>query len=74
MSKRNLVWLVVVVVVGATIGVAVGWLWGVLAAIATLVVSEVVERKRRRGLREARGAEGSPSIKDAISHQRRRRR
>lgn len=72
MSKRNLIWLVAVVAVGVVVGVVAGWLWGVLAAIAALVVSEAVERTRRRRVRAASGVEGAPSIKDAITHRRRR--
>lgn len=51
MSTRNLYWLVAIVVVGIVLWVAAGWLWGLLGAVVTLVVSEVVERaaRRRRG-------------------------
>ena len=48
MSKRNIVWLVAIVVVGVAVAFAAGWLWGLLAAVVVLVVSEVVERTRRR--------------------------
>jgi len=73
MSKRNLIWLVVVVAVGILVGIAAGWLWGILAAAVTLVISETVERARRQRLRAARGVEGAPSVKDAITDRRRRR-
>ena len=48
MSRRNMSWLVVVLVVGALGWFAFGIAAGLLAAAATLVVSEVVERRARR--------------------------
>jgi hypothetical protein len=51
MSKRNIVWLVAIVVVGAISWIAVAWWFGLVAAGVALAVSEVVERgarKRRR--------------------------
>lgn len=72
MSRRNIIWLVAVVAVGVVVGVIAGVLWGILAAVAVLVVSETIERTRRRRLRAARGVEGAPSVKDAITHRRRR--
>ena len=47
MSKRNMTWLAVVVAVGALVWLAFGVVFGLLAAAATLVVSEVVERRVR---------------------------
>lgn len=58
MAKRNVVWLVVIVVVGVVVWVAAGWLAGLVAAGAVLLVSEVFERARRR--RAAR-SEGRPA-------------
>lgn len=72
MSKRNLIWLVVVIVVGVTVGVMAGIWWGVASAAVALIVSELVERTRRARIRSAHGLEGSPSIKDAVVHRRRR--
>jgi hypothetical protein len=46
-SKRNMTWLAVVVAVGALVWLAFGIVLGLLAATATLVVSEVVERRER---------------------------
>jgi len=46
-SKRNMTWLAVVVAVGALVWLAFGVVFGLLAAAATLVVSEVVERRVR---------------------------
>lgn len=47
MSTRNLIWLAVIVV-AATVGwVAGGWVWALGAAVVVLVVSEIVERRRR---------------------------
>ena len=67
-----MIWLVVVLAVAIVVGVAAGWLWGIVAALATLAVSEFVERARRQRLRQARGAEGSP-LREAIATRRRRR-
>ena len=71
-SKRNLIWLVAVVVVGVVVAVAAGVVWGLVAAVITLLASEVVERIRRRRLRAARGLDGS-ALRDAIGSRRRRR-
>lgn len=73
MSRRNVAWLVVIVAVGLVVGVFVGWLWGVLAALATLVVSEVVERSRRARLRRERGADAPRArVRDVVTSRRRR--
>lgn len=71
MSRRNVVWLVAIVGVGVVVALVAGWLWGVLAAVATLVVSEVVERRRRARLRRERGTDG-PRVRDVIGQRRRR--
>jgi uncharacterized protein involved in cysteine biosynthesis len=63
-SKRNLYWLIAVVVVGVVLWLAVSWLAGVIGAAATLVVSETVERTRRR----RRG--GSGQLRSAITTKR----
>ena len=55
MAKRNLVWLVVIVVVGVVVWLAAGWVWGVVAAAVVLVTSEVFERARRRRLAQLSG-------------------
>lgn len=66
-------WLVAIVVVGAVVWIVAGWLWGVLAAVATLVVSEVTERRRRARLRRERGAEpGGSAVRDVVQQRRRR--
>ena len=72
MSRRNLAWLVAVIAVGIIVWIAAGLLWGVLAAIATLVLSEVVERIRRRR-RAAAGGRPVPSVRSAIAGRRRTR-
>lgn len=54
MSKRNMTWLVVVLAVGALGWIAFGIVVGLIAAAATLVVSEVVERRARARRRAAR--------------------
>ncbi len=48
MSTRNLIWLIVVIAVGAAGWFLGGWIIGLIAGIATLVISEVVERRARR--------------------------
>lgn len=71
MSRRNVIWSVAIVVVAVVVWIAAGWLWGVLAAIATLVVSEVVERQRRARLRRERGDAPPASVRDVIKQRRR---
>ncbi|MAT04098.1 MAG: hypothetical protein CL424_03525 [Acidimicrobiaceae bacterium] len=73
MSKRNIVWLVAIVVVGVFVGIVAGWLWGLLAAAIVLVVSEVVERSARRRRRADRGETGPTSLAATIESRRRRR-
>ena len=46
-SKNNIVWLIVIIVVGVVAWQAFGWIAGLVAAAAGLAASEVVERKRR---------------------------
>ncbi len=67
-----MIWLVAVVVVGVVVALAANVVWGLIAAGATLLASEVVERTRRQRLRAARGAEGS-ALRDAIGSRRKRR-
>ena len=67
-----MVWLVAIVGVGVVIGVVAGWLWGLLAAVVTLVASEIVERTRRARLRRERGEEPRSGVRDAIGSRRRR--
>jgi heme exporter protein D len=67
-----MIWLAAVVVVGVVAAVIAGLVWGLIAAGATLLASEVVERARRQRLRTARGAEGS-ALREAIGSRRRRR-
>ena len=73
MSKRNITWLIIVVVVGVVITAAAGFLWGLLAAAVTLAISEVIERQVRKQRRAARGVTDAPSFKDAISSRRKQR-
>ncbi len=54
MSKRNLAWLLTVLAVGAVCWIAFGVVLGLIAAAATLVVSEIVERRARAQRRAAR--------------------
>ena len=67
-----MIWLVAVVIVGVVVALAANVVWGLIAAGATLLASEVVERTRRQRLRAARGAEGS-ALRDAIGSRRKRR-
>ncbi len=53
MSKRNMIWLVVVLVVGALAWVAFGVVVGLIAAGVMLALSEVIERRARRKRRAA---------------------
>jgi uncharacterized BrkB/YihY/UPF0761 family membrane protein len=54
MSKRNMLWLVAVIVVGLVGWLAVSWLVGIIGAVVTLAISEFVERRARRRRRAAR--------------------
>lgn len=73
MNRRNLFWLVAIVVAGGVVWLLAGWVWGVLAGVATLVASEVVERRRRSRRRAARGDLGpQTSVRDVIKQRRRR--
>ena len=47
MSKRNMIWLVVVLAVGVLVWLAFGIVAGLVAAAVALTVSEVVERRAR---------------------------
>jgi len=71
MSKRNVTWLVAIVGAGIVVWLLAGALWGLLAAVAVLVVSEVVERALRRRRRAASGSSG-PSVGDIIATRRRK--
>jgi MFS superfamily sulfate permease-like transporter len=72
MSKRNIVWLIVVVVVGVVGSIVLGIGWGLLAAAVVLVVSEVVERATRRRRRAARGETDPVSLRSAVTNRKRR--
>ena len=70
MSKRNLVWLAAIVVVGAVLWIAFSWLWGVVGGIAVVVVSEFVERSRRTKRRAARGDTSNHSVLGVVKRKR----
>lgn len=53
MSKRNIIWLVVVVAVGVVTWLAIGKIAGLVAAAIVLAVSEIVERRARTQRRRA---------------------
>jgi len=46
-SKSNIVWLMIIIVVGVIAWQALGWVVGLIAAAVVLVVSEVIERRKR---------------------------
>jgi hypothetical protein len=46
-SKRNLVWLAVIIAVGVAVGLVAGVVPGLVAAAVVLVGSEIVERVAR---------------------------
>ena len=71
MSKRNVAWLIVVIGVFVLVGITAGWLWGAIAGVAALVVSETYERDRRRRMRAARGDDPATPVRDAFTHRRR---
>jgi hypothetical protein len=72
MSKRNIAWLVVVVVVAVVGSITLGIGWGLLAGVVVLVISEVVERSARRRRRAARGETEPVSLRSAFAHRKRR--
>jgi len=47
-SMRNLYWAIAVGLAGVVVGLFAGWKAGVVAAAIVLILSEVVERFRRR--------------------------
>ncbi len=53
MSKRNMIWLVAVIAVGAIVWFTLGIVAGLVAAAVMLVISEVVERRARAQRRRA---------------------
>jgi hypothetical protein len=67
MSKRNLAWMVIVIGALVLVGVTAGWMWGIIAAAATLVASETYERDRRRRRRAARGDGAASPVRDAFT-------
>lgn len=72
MSKQNAAWAAAVVAVGAIVWIASGAIWGLIAAAATLLLSEVVQRTMRMRRRAARGDTSSPSVTDAVKSRRKR--
>jgi hypothetical protein len=52
-AKRNIIWLVAILAVGVLGWLALGIVFGLLAAAATLIVSEVIERRARTKRRTA---------------------
>lgn len=52
-SKRNMMWLAAVILVGVLVWLAVSIVAGLIAAVIMLAISEVVERKARAERRRA---------------------
>jgi len=52
-SKRNMTWLIAVIVVGVIAWLTIGIIAGLVAAAVMLAVSEVVERRARAQRRRA---------------------
>jgi uncharacterized protein involved in cysteine biosynthesis len=57
-SKRNMIWLAVVIVVGVIGWLAIGIVAGLVAAAVSLAISEVIERRARA--RRRRASQGAP--------------
>ena len=53
MSKRNMIWLAIVIAVGVIAWLAIGVVAGLIAAAVTLAASEVIERRARTRRRRA---------------------
>jgi hypothetical protein len=45
--RSQIIWLIVIVAVGVTVGILAGAWWGVGAAVVVLAISEVIERVQR---------------------------
>lgn len=71
MSTRNLVWLAAVVTAGVVVGIAAGWVWGLVAGAVVLGVSEVVQRTARRKRQAAAGVEIPSPLRRALTNRRR---
>ncbi len=70
MSKRNLIWLVAIIVVGVVVWIAAGFLWALLAAAVTLLASEAVERTARKRRVAAKGAGPIRPLRGALRRDR----
>lgn len=66
MTKRNLIWLATIIVVFGVVWVIAGAVPALIAAAATLVVSEVVERRARARRRVAHGQPAARSVGDVL--------
>jgi hypothetical protein len=73
MSKRNLVWLAVIVGVTVIAWIALGALWGIVLGVVTLLASEAIERVRRRKRQVARGEEPHSPVRTAMTQRKPRR-
>jgi hypothetical protein len=53
MSKRNLIWLALIIAAAVIGGMLVGMPFGLIPAAVVLVISEIVERSARRKRRQS---------------------
>jgi hypothetical protein len=72
MSTRNIIWLVIVVAVGIGVGIVAGPWWGVVAAVASLAVSELIERAARAKRNAAAGRDNASPLSGMLASRRKR--
>ena len=70
MSKRNLIWLVAIVVVFVAVWLSTSFLWGLLSGAVMLVGSELVERGARKRRVAARGGDPLTPVRSSIKRKR----
>ena len=66
MSKRNMIWLAAIVVVFVAVWLTTSFLWGLLAGVIMLVVSELIERRARKRRIAARGGGPVTPVRSSI--------
>ena len=65
-----MIWLAVIVVAFIAIALSAGFLWGLLAGVVLLVVSEFVERGARKRRVAARGGDPVTPVRSSIKRKR----